>query len=152
MNLYQFRKFCNSQFEKNGFQKTKNGYYILGENILCGFKLQKSNYGACCYVNVFFCIGDYRNALTLPGYYDLDIGFRICAMSKKQTIDGKPFITSMIEYEEYTEEELAYFFQQTFEEKILPPIYSGKKYILENLNKLYSLTLNKEEVLRKLRE
>ena len=36
-------------------------------------------------------------------------------------------------------------------ERILPPVYQGKKYILDHLGKLYSLTLHKEEVMRKLK-
>lgn len=55
-----------------------------------------------------------------------------------------------IEYEEYTEDELRPYFDKEFEERILPPIYQGKKYILDNLGKFYSLTLNKEEVMKKL--
>ena len=71
-------------------------------------------------------------------------------MSKTQTVHGKCFLTAMIEYEEYTEEELRPYFDREFEERILPPVYQGKKYILNNLGKLYSLTLHKEEVMRKL--
>ena len=36
----------------------------------------------------------------------------------------------MIEYEEYTEDELRPYFDKEFEERILPPVYQGKKYIL----------------------
>ena len=63
---------------------------------------------------------------------------------------GKQFLTSAIEYEEYTEEELRLYFDKEFEERILQPIHEGKKYILDNLGKLYSLTLRKEEVMQKL--
>ena len=56
----------------------------------------------------------------------------------------------MIEFVKYTEDELRPYFDKEFEERILPPVYQGKKYILDNLGKLYSLTLRKEEVMRKL--
>lgn len=71
-------------------------------------------------------------------------------MSKKQTFQGKCFMTDQVEYEEYMEDELRPFFDREFEEKVLPPIIQGKKYIWDNLNTLYFLTLNQEEVKRKL--
>ena len=73
-------------------------------------------------------------------------------MSKTQTIRGKYFLTSAIEYEEYTEEELRPYFEKVLNEKILPPVYQGKKYILDNLGKLYSLSLRQDEVMQKLKE
>lgn len=87
----------------------------------------------------------------LPDYYDSDIEERILAMSKTKTVHGKCFLTAMIEYEEYTEDELRPYFDKEFEERILPPVYQGKKYILDHLGNLYSLTLRKEEVMRKLK-
>ena len=68
----------------------------------------------------------------------------------KQTFQGKCFITAQVEYEEYTEDELRPFLDRELEKKVLPPICQGKKYILDNLNTLYFLTLNQEEVMRKL--
>lgn len=87
----------------------------------------------------------------LPDYYDSNIEERILAMSKTKTVHGKCFLTAMIEYEEYTEDELRPYFDKEFEERILPPVYQGKKYILDHLGNLYSLTLRKEEVMRKLK-
>lgn len=71
-------------------------------------------------------------------------------MTKTDTIQGEHFLTAQIEYEEYNEDELRYYFDKEFEEKVLPPIRYGKKYILDNLRKLYRLTLNQEEVMQKL--
>ena len=59
-------------------------------------------------------------------------------------------MTSLIEYEDYNEEDLKPYFDKDFEERILPPLQYGRSYILENLNKKYFLTLHPEEVLRKL--
>ena len=87
----------------------------------------------------------------LPDYYDSDIEEKILAMSKTKTVHGECFLTAMIEYEEYTEDELRPYFDKEFEERILPPVYQGKKYILDHLGSLYSLTLRKEEVMRKLK-
>jgi len=150
MNKKQFKDFCKREFKERGFKKKNNVFYLLGKDLLCGIELSKSNYGNAYYVDVFYCIGDYRDVVDLPVYYDSDIQDRILAMSKTQTVNGEHFITAAIEYEEYTEEELRPYFNKEFEERILPPVYQGKKYILDNLGKLYSLTLHKEEVMRKL--
>ena len=72
----------------------------------------------------------------LPDYYDSDIEERILAMSKTKTVHGKCFLTAMIEYAEYTEDELRPYFDKEFEERILPPVYQGKKYILDHLDHL----------------
>lgn len=150
MDKKQFRAFCKKEFEERGFKKQDNTFYLLGKDLLCGIELSKSNYGNEYYVDFFYCIGDYGDVVELPGYYDSDIDERILAMSKTKTVCGKYFLTAMIEYEKYTEEELRPYFDKEFEERILPPVYQGKKYILDNLGKLYSLTLRKEEVMRKL--
>lgn len=112
--------------------------------------MQKSDFGEVYYVNFYYFIGDFKDVKNYPTYYESDIDGRIVVMSKAQTQQGKQVRTSLIEYEEYTEDELRPFFDKAFEEKILPPIYQGKKYILDNLNVLYSLSLNREEVMRKL--
>jgi len=73
-------------------------------------------------------------------------------MSKTMTYQGSHFMTDQIEYTEYTEEELRPYFEKAFTEEILPPLILGKKYVYENLGRIYHLTLNQEEVLRKLQE
>ena len=93
----------------------------------------------------------FENITNYPTYYDNDIQGRICVMSKEQTIQGKQFMTQMVEYEEYTEEELRPYFDTAFKEEILPPVYQGKKFILDNLGKLYFLDLHQEEVMEKLK-
>lgn len=150
MDKKQFKAFCKKEFESRGFTKHKNVFYLLGNNLLCGIELSKSDYSNSYYVDFFYCIGEYSEAIELPSYYDCDIDDRLLVMSKTQTVRGKRFLTAMIEYGEYTEEELRPYFDKEFEERILPPVYQGKKYILDNLGKLYSLTLHKEEVMRKL--
>ena len=150
MDKKQFRLFCKKEFEERGFKKNKKMFYLKGQNLLCGIELQKSNYSNSYYINFYFFLGEFDDINNYPVCYDLDIQSRIVAMSKTQTISGKHFLTSAIEYEEYTEEELHPYFDKEFEERILPPVYQGKKYILDNLGKLYSLTLRKDEVLRKL--
>ena len=86
-----------------------------------------------------------------PTHCESDIQGRIAVMSRKQTFQGKQFMTAQVEYEEYTEEELRPYFERAFEEEILPPVNHGKSFILNNLGKIYSLTLHKEEVIQKLK-
>ena len=154
MNKEEFKKFCHIEFTKRGFKKIKKGYYLQGpKDILCGIFLQKSNFGEIYYVNYCFHIC-FSQENIVPSYYDMDIdGGRITVKSKTQkNSDDLPIMTSQIEYEDYSAEELAKYFDKEFEEMILPPIYQGKKYILDNLNKLYFLTLRPKEVMRKLQE
>ena len=150
MDKNQFKSFCKREFEERGFKNIKNIFYLLGQDLLCGIYLQKSNYGNTYYINYDYFIGIYTNFSVLPTRAESDISGRFLAMSKRQTVQGKTFMTTMIEYEEYTEDELRPLFDIEFQEKILPPIYQGKKYIFENLNKLYFLGLNQEEVMFKL--
>ena len=150
MDKNEFKAFCKNEFKARGFCKIKKAFYLKGKDLLCGIELQKSNFSNSYYVGFYFYIGEFNNTSTYPVCYDLDVQSRIRVMSKTQTIDGKHFPTAAIEYEEYTEEELRPYFDKEFEKRILPPIHQGKKYILDNLGKLYSLTLHKEEVIKKL--
>ena len=150
MDKNDFKKFCFEQFKKRGFVKHKNMFYRQGKDVLCGLLLQKSDFGPAYYINYYFYIGVF-NESGYPTRYDLDVQGRVIVLSKKQTIDGENFSTSMIHYEEYSETELIDFFDKAFEEFILPPIFQGKKYILNNLNEKYFLTLRKEEVMSKLK-
>ena len=153
MDKQEFLLFCREEFTKRGFRKVKKGYYLNGpKDILCELDLQKSNFGALYYINYLFFVGTHNPLEYLPSIYEFDIQGRIGVMSKTQTYQGKTFMTGQIEYEEYTAEELRPYFDKAFEELILPPVYQGKKYILDNLNKLYFLTLRPDEVLKKLQE
>lgn len=150
MNKKQFKDFCKKEFELRGFKRIKKIFYLEGKDLLCGIEFQKSNYSSSYYINYYFFLDKYDDTNHYPVCYDLYVQGRLVAMSKTQTVKGNRFLTSAIEYEEYTEEELRPYFDKEFKERILPPVHQGKKYILDNLGKLYSLTLNKEEVMKKL--
>lgn len=153
MDKKEFKKFCNTEFVKWGFKKLKKGYYLCGDKqVLGGLFLQSSNYSNCYYVNFCFFLGEYSNLDKYPSYYDMDVEGRMWVMSKTKQHQGECFMTTQIEYEEYSSDELRVFFDKEMEERILPPIIQGKKYILDNLNELYFLTLKPEEVMRKLQE
>lgn len=151
MDKKQFKEFCKKEFNARGFKKYKNVFYLTGPDLLCGIDLQKSNYGDVYYVNYYYFIGEFENITDYPTHYESDIQGRIAVMSRKQTFQGKQFMTAQVEYEEYTEEELRPYFDKAFEKEILPPVHYGKTFILDNLGEIYSLTLHNEEVIQKLK-
>ena len=150
MDNKEFKAFCKREFESRGFKRFKKMFYLSGTDLLCGIALQKSDYSNSYYINFYFFIGEFNDINEYPTRYDLDVQSRMSVISKTQTVNGKYILTAAIEYEEYTEEELRQFFDKEFNERIMPPIYQGKKYILDNLQKLYFLTLHREEVMKKL--
>ena len=153
MDKKQFLDFCKREFESHGFVRQKKVFYRLGNNLLCEVDLQASIYGKAYYVNFCFFLDNFENAKVFPTYYESDIDGRIRVMTKKsRTLQGELYMTSLIEYEDYNEEDLKPYFDKDFEERILPPLQYGRSYILENLNKKYFLTLHPEEVLRKLQQ
>ena len=153
MDKKQFLDFCKREFESHGFVRQKKAFYRLGNNLLCGIDLQASLYGKAYYVDYYFFLDNFENAKVFPTHYESDIEGRIGVMTKtSRTLQGKLYITPLIKYEEYAEEDLKPYFDKDFEEEILPPLQYGRSYILENLNKKYFLTLHQEEVLRKLQQ
>ena len=151
MDKKQFKEFCQNEFKARGFKKQRNVFYLAGHDLLCGIDLQKSNYGDVYYVNYFYFIGAFKNITDYPTPYESDIEGRITVMSRKSTFQGKQFMTALIEYGEYTEEELRPFFERALEEEILPPVNRGKSFILDNLGTIFFLTMHQEEVMQKLK-
>lgn len=152
MNKNEFKAFCEKEFKAKGFKKYRNMFYLAGKDLMCGMWLQKSDYGSIYYVNFCYFIGNFNDLTDHPSHYDSNIIGRILVMSRKDTIQGNNFITALIEYEEYSETELKPYFNKNFEEKILPPIYQGKQYILDHIPKLYGIYRHKDEVLQELRK
>lgn len=126
MDKNEFKTFCKKEFEARGFKKQKKAFYLVGQDLLCGIDLQKSDYGDVYYVNYYYFIGEFKNITNYPTHYESDIQGRIGVMSRRQTFQGEQFMTAQVEYEEYTEDELRPFFDKEFEETILPPINLGK--------------------------
>lgn len=135
MTKQEFKEFCKVQFHSKGFIKVKKMFYFDSDSdILCGIDLQKSNFGNTYYVNVYFFVKSFIEHDLYPTYLEADFNRRIMIMSKKQTYQGEVFLTPQIEYEEYESEELGMYFQQNFEEWIMPAIEKGIGYIAERVN------------------
>ena len=137
MEKTEFLNFCHTKFIDCGFSKAANGYYKdASSDILCALFLQKSSFGAFYYLNCGFYIKR-QGMPSHPKYTDLDICTRLTVLSKEQRVDGKQFLTAAIYYEEYNKEELGVYFDEAFKTWILPPVYKGKKFLLENLERYY---------------
>lgn len=150
MTKQEFKKFCKEQFFNRGFIKVKKMFYFDNDkDILCGIDLQKSNFGNTYYVNVYLFVKSFVEKDLYPTYLEADFCGRIIVMSKKRTYQGGVFLSPQIEYEEYESEELGKYFQQNFEEWIMPAIEGGLEYIAKRGNDNF-LTINyarKERVL-----
>lgn len=145
MNKTEFLDFCEREFLKRGFVKVKKSYYLDGpRNIVCGIFLQKSNFGACYYINYGFYIKEQENLAKYPSYYEMDIDGRI-------QIHSKHGITAQIDYVDYCDADLSEDFEAAFNTRILPPIMEGKSFILKNIGNLYVLTTNPKQVMQKLK-
>lgn len=150
MTKQEFKNFCKQEFYKREFKKVKKMYYLDGkENVLCGIDLQKSNFGNYYYINVSFFIKELNMEGQYPSYYDSDIDGRISVMSK-DTYQGEIFMTSQIEYEKYTPEELSRYFEKDFKEWILPAVEEGTSFIAQKLDykNLSPHPAREEEVLK----
>lgn len=153
MDANEFKKFCNIEFAKRGFSKFKSSFYCQGNGVLCSLSLQHSDFGPMYYINFYFYIGDFSKN-RYPSRYDYDFRGRLSFMSKTETIDGKPFLGGMVEYDYYTEDELQPYFVNVFETIISPVLENGKKAIiplLEN-DKCHANILRETETLGKLKE
>ena len=130
MTKQEFKEFCQIECVKRGFKKKKNMYYLAGSEVLCGIALQKSSYGPCYYVEYDFFIGKYEAPSHYPTSYEADIYRRIAVLSK-DTVDGQHFMDALIEYEKYDISEIKPYFEQAFDEYILPPVLEGVSVFLE---------------------
>ena len=109
MTKQEFIDFCHEEFVKRGFKKKgKTYYYLKGKDLLCGIYLQKSMSEAF-YVNFYYCIGEYNDKKMYPKIYDSDISRRVVVWSK-DTFKGEHFWDALIDYEEYTVEEIKPYF------------------------------------------
>jgi hypothetical protein len=148
MDKKEFVAFCKREFYKRDFKKVKNGYYLDGDkDILGAIFFQKSDYSESYYINCSFSIKGYNKFLPYPSYHETDIDKRIVVPQKRKK---EVSLWSTIYFDDFTENELRPWFDKAFDEWILPPIKEGKKFILNNLNTLYTLTLNADEILNEL--
>ena len=143
MTKQEFKEFCQAKFFKRGFKKKKKMYYLEGTEVLCGIELQKSNYGACYYVNCHFFIGNYDCPACYPTSYESDICRRIAVLSK-DTINGQHFMDALIEYEKYDVNELKPYFERAFDDFILPPVLEGVSVFLEKKSHYFSSVFPKD--------
>lgn len=133
MTKEEFKQFCHEEFTKHGFQKRRGMYYRKSNlGLLCGLYLQ-GGYDYY-YINCFYYIGKFDDRKAYPGQYDFDLYSRpICVLSK-DTWQGKPFMSALIDYPLYDLDELKPGFDKGFEERILPPLEKGKQELLAHFD------------------
>lgn len=154
MDSKEFKKFCKDEFTKRGFRKVKNEFYRQGNGVLCSLHLQHSDFGSIYYINICFYIGTFADK-DYPTRYDYDFCGRFSAMTKKATqMGGGHFLSSGIEYNYYTEDELRPYIEKGFEEMIYPVLEHGKKKIIPLLEQKEFIPniLRDEETLNKLKD
>ena len=153
MNKDEYRKFCHEEFIKRGFKRQKGMYYLSNQDgLLCALRLQGS-YGAAYYVNCYYFIGNYSNPKEYPSHSEFDLYDRPITVLSRDTYKGEHFMTALIEFEKYTVEELLPYFNQAFEEIIMPPLVNGKQELLMNIERWgfpLPFVKSKEEVMQKL--
>lgn len=132
MNKKEFFELCHVAFINRGFNKNRKMYYKYQNNILCCLYFQKS-YGEAYYISYHFYFDYSFNMFKLPDRFSSDLSKRFNILSR-QTINGKRFMGSLIEYIDYTQEELIYYFDSIFDQHIMPVLIEGKKYILKDIN------------------
>lgn len=143
MTKDDFKKLCWSIFKEYGFRKQKKYFYFEGNsNIECYIDLQKSDYGESFYINCSFCVKNYfaGSAFVLENIVCFN---RIQVMSVSMRDDaGGCFLTQMIVYKDYTDEEISRYLRQALDEWIMPPLAKGGAYIVENEDKYIFLNRN----------
>ncbi len=151
MTKEEFKTFCKDEFARRGFRKHKNAYYLKGpDGDLCCLFLTKSNYGPSYYVDCRYNIQS-PDDTNLPPYHDTDMqiwGIRVMTKSEHDQ-SGNTFLSSMIDYEDFTADELKVFFDKDFEEHIMPVIHGGREYVKNNLDKFSLHVLRGERAKQK---
>ena len=102
--------------------------------------------GNAFYVEHDFFLDKYDNN-HYPTIYESDVSQRFAVLSK-DTYKGEHFMDAMIEYERYTEEELQPYFDNIFEEHIMPAIILGKEFILDDIDYYDNLTETEKNELK----
>lgn len=152
MDKCDFKKFCHNEFSKHDFIKRKSSYYRkTDDGLLFEISLQGGyNY---YFVNCYVYIGDYSDFRLYPTYLDFDLYCRPFCVISKDTIGGEHFLDAMIEYPEYTVEELTPYFEDAFKKVLLPAILGGKKALVDTIE-YWTMPLSgkktKEDILKAL--
>lgn len=153
MDKCEYKKFCHDEFAKRGFKKQKGMYFLLSKDgLLCALRLQGS-YGAAYYINCYYFIGNHGSPIDYPSHNNFDLYDRPIRVPSRDTYKGEHFMTPLIEYEKYSAEELLPYFNQAFEEIIMPPLLNGKQELLMNIERWgfpLPFVKSKEEVMQKL--
>lgn len=154
MTKQEFKTMCDRILKRYGFAKTHGQYYLdLGSDILGAMFFQASDYGSAYYLNCGFAIKA-EMAVPYPKLADVNFSWRIAVPGKEKfTYNPRPngYMSEMISYGEYLEEEIAPYIEQAFHTWVIPAIQNGKEFIL-NRDDLYGGMIRKARALHKIKE
>lgn len=152
MTKQEFKQLCDGILKKHGFFKTHGHYYLdLGLDILGAVFFQASDYCSAYYLNCGFGIKS-EMSIPYPKLTDVHFSWRISVPDKEKrtyvpALDG--CMTTMIEYEKYSPEEIEPYIEQDLTSWIIPAIKNGKDFIL-NREDLYAEMVREARILQKI--
>lgn len=153
MTAQEYKAFCHKAFIQRGFKKIKHTYYLQGNGVLCSLHLEKF-YGNTYVVDVAYFIGEYNTPKSYPiSINEADVHGRIIKVLSKDTIKGKHFMTSFVEYELYTSDELRPYFDDALDNNVVVPILYGKEELLKRMESnllIIPMLKDEDEVIAKL--
>ena len=88
MNDADFKLTFESCLVERGFNKSRNSYYKLSEDIICVIGLQKTSFDDTYYINIGYVIRRVHPDVMLPRYVDGDIRARFSYRDDGRTIDN----------------------------------------------------------------
>lgn len=152
MTKEEFKELCQTEFVKRGFCKRKSCYYLLGvDGLLGGLHLQSSCGGKAYYVNIYFYLDGVSDTKKYPACHEADLHGRINVWSRA-TYKGQHFMSSLIEFEKYSQEELFNYITDDLDSIVMPPLLYGRRMLRDCLTRLHiHPDRDSGEVMRKIR-
>ena len=151
MTKQEFKALCDGILKRYGFMKARGQYYLdMGSDIIGAVLFQASDYGGAYYLNCGFGIKA-EMPTPYPKLTEVNFCWRIEVPGKeKYTYFPRPegYMSTMIDYEKYTEDEIRPYIEQALETWVIPAIKNGKDYILTR-DDLYADMVEKARVLHK---
>lgn len=145
----EFQAFCHKKFKEWGFRKKKTMYFRSNnKNLLCGIYLRNSQFGPSTLISFYFFLGQYDDESTYPSRYDFDLTISVIEVLSRDTVKGKRFMTSWIDYEEYTEEELLPAFEKAYNDYVSHFLSDGVSFLAQHTEQLHFAPLKNKEMIK----
>ena len=149
MEKNEFLRNAGIYFKRYGFEKIGSRYYLncSEKRLLCEVYLQKSSGNECFYVNFYFFIGCFQKPYNINrdsmDTYTPYVGFRFYFPE-----DGSWWC----HYPKYDQEKLFKCLEYNMQKLVIPPLTTGRKYLLDHFKVEYYSILNDERIRQLLSE